>query len=80
VSEDKTAYRQIMKATSIFGGVQVFQIIIGIIRSKFIAVFLGPTGMGISGLLQVSIGMIAGLTNFRLSSSTIKSNSAAQAD
>jgi O-antigen/teichoic acid export membrane protein len=80
VNEDKTAYRQIMKATSIFGGVQVIQIIIGIIRSKFIAVLLGPTGMGISGLLQASIGMIAGLTNFGLSSSAIKSISAAQAE
>ena len=66
-----------MKATSIFGGVQVIQIIIGIIRSKFIAVLLGPTGMGISGLLQASIGMIAGITNFGLSTSAIKNISAA---
>ena len=79
MSEDKSAYRQIMKATSIFGGVQVFQIIIGVIRSKFIAVLLGPAGMGLSGLLQAGIGMIAGLTNFGLSSSAIKNISLAQA-
>lgn len=77
---DKSSYRQIMKATSIFGGVQVFQIIIGIIRSKFIAVLLGPSGMGISGLLQASTGMIAGLTNFGLSTSAIKNISVAQAE
>lgn len=69
-----------MKATSIFGGVQVFQIIIGIIRSKFIAVLLGPAGMGISGLLQASLGMIEGLTNFGLSTSAIKNISVAQAE
>lgn len=80
MSEDKSAYRQIMKATSIFGGVQVFQIFIGIIRSKFIAVLLGPAGMGIAGLLQASTGMIAGLTNFGLSSSAIKNISIAQAE
>ena len=80
MSEDKSAYRQIMKTTSIFGGLQVFQIIIGIIRSKFIAVLLGPAGMGLAGLLQAGTGMIAGLTNFGLSRSAIKNISAAQAE
>lgn len=80
MSEDKSAYRQIMKATSIFGGVQIFQILIGIIRSKFIAVLLGPAGMGFAGLLQAGTSMIAGLTNFGLSSSAIKNISAAQAE
>lgn len=80
MSEDKSAYRQIMKATSIFGGVQVFQILIGIIRSKFIAVLLGPAGMGVSGLLQTSVGMISSLTNFGLTSSAVKSIATAQAE
>lgn len=66
-----------MKATSIFGGVQVFQIIIGIIRSKFIAILLGPLGMGISGLLTSTIGFVAALTNFGLSTSAVKDISAA---
>ncbi len=72
MSDTKSSYRQIMKATSIFGGAQVFQIIIGIIRSKFIAVYLGPVGMGISGLLTATSGIIFGLTNFGLSTSAIK--------
>ncbi len=80
MSEDKSAYRQIMKATSIFGGVQVFQIIIGVIRSKFIAVLLGPAGMGIAGLLNSTTTLIAGLTNFGLSTSAIKNIAAAKAD
>jgi O-antigen/teichoic acid export membrane protein len=62
-----------MKATSLFGGVQVFNIIIAIVRSKFIAVLLGPVGMGISGLLTSSIGLISGLTNFGLGTSAVKS-------
>lgn len=77
MSEQQSSYRQIMKATSIFGGVQVFQIIIGIIRSKFIAVLLGPLGMGISGLLTSTIGFVAALTNFGLSTSAVKDISAA---
>jgi O-antigen/teichoic acid export membrane protein len=77
VSENKSSYRQIMKATSIFGGVQVFLIIIGIIRSKFIAVLLGPFGMGITGLLTSTLNLVAGFTNFGLSVSAVKDISAA---
>lgn len=61
-----------MKAASIFGGVQLFSIIISIIRSKFIAVLLGPAGMGIAGLLNSTIGLVVGLTNFGLGTSAIR--------
>jgi O-antigen/teichoic acid export membrane protein len=79
MSEQQSSYRQIMKATSIFGGVQVFQIIIKIIKSKFIAVLLGPEGMGIAGLLNSTIGLIAGLTNFGLGTSAVKNVAEANA-
>ena len=68
-----------MKATSIFGGVQVFNIAISIIRSKFVAVLLGPAGMGIMGMLQSTAGMVAALTNFGLGTSAVKDISAAHA-
>ena len=70
--EQQASYRQIMKATSIFGGVQVFTIIISIIRSKFVAVLLGPAGMGIAGLLTSTTGIIGGLSNFGLGTSAVR--------
>lgn len=73
----QSSYRQIMKATSLFGGVQVFNIIISIIRSKVIAVLLGPGGMGIAGLLTSTTGMIRALTNFGLGTSAVKDIAAA---
>lgn len=66
-----------MKATSLFGGVQVFTIIISIIRSKFVAILLGPAGMGIVGLLQSSLGLVASITNFGLRTSAVKDIAAA---
>jgi O-antigen/teichoic acid export membrane protein len=78
MAEQQTEYRQIMKATSIFGGVQVFNIIISIIRSKVIALLLGPTGMGIVGLLTSTSSLIAGLTNFGLGTSAVKDVAAAE--
>lgn len=72
MTEQQSSYRQIMKATSLFGGVQVFNIVIQIARSKFIAVLLGPAGMGIMGLLTSAIGIIGSLTNFGLGISAVK--------
>ena len=70
--KESDSYRQIMKATTIFGGVQIFNIIISIIRSKVIAVLLGPAGMGIAGLLTATTGLISSLTNFGLGISAVK--------
>ena len=75
--EKQSSYRQIMKATSLFGGVQAFNILISIVRSKFVAVLLGPAGMGIMGLLNSTINLIGGITNFGLGTSAIKDISAA---
>ncbi|MDP5081484.1 MAG: hypothetical protein NWP87_02425, partial [Winogradskyella sp.] len=60
---NQTSYRSIMKATSLFGGVQVFNIIIAILRSKIIAILLGPAGLGIVGLLNSTTGFVSLLTN-----------------
>ena len=73
MSEEKSSYKQIMKATSLFGGVQVFQIVIQILKSKIIAILLGPAGMGIAGLLNTSIEFVTALTSFGLGTSGIKS-------
>ena len=79
MSEQQTSYRQIMKATSLFGGVQLFQIIISIIRSKFVAVLLGPAGMGVVGLLTSTTGFVSALTNFGLGTSAVKNISESNA-
>lgn len=72
MAEQQSSYRHIMKATSIFGGVQFFNVIIAIIRFKFVSVLLGPTGMGITGLLTSATGLIGGLTNFGLGTSAVR--------
>ncbi len=67
-----SSYRSIFKATSLFGGLQVYQIIIQIIRSKFVAVLLGPTGVGIVGLYQSGLTLIQTITGMGLSSSAVR--------
>jgi O-antigen/teichoic acid export membrane protein len=77
MTEEQTSYRQIMKATSLFGGVQVLNIIIAIVRSKFIAVLLGPLGMGIAGLLNTTTNFVGSVTNFGLGVSAVRDVAAA---
>ena len=54
----ETSHKTILKATGIFGFTQVFKIMIGVIGSKFVAVFLGPAGIGILGLLNNTLAII----------------------
>ena len=41
-----------MKSTSITGGATIINILISIIRTKIVAILLGPAGIGIIGLFQ----------------------------
>ena len=70
--DNKSSYRSIFKATSLFGGVQIYDIIIGIIKTKCVAVILGPAGMGIQGLLHSGTDLIRTLTSFGLSASAVR--------
>ena len=72
MKQDNSSYRSIVKATSIFGGVQFINILISIIKSKFVAIILGPTGIGISSLFTSTISLIGSLTNFGLATSAVK--------
>lgn len=72
MSKVQSSYRQIFKATSILGGVQFFIIIISVVRSKAIAILLGPTGMGIVSIFTSTIALIGQITNFGLGTSAVK--------
>lgn len=72
MSDSKSSYLQILKTTSLFGGVQFFTIIISIIRTKLIAIFIGPAGMGIATLLNSTINIISGITGLGIETSAVK--------
>ena len=72
MSESKLSYTQILKSTSLFGGVQFFTIFIAVIRTKLITLLVGPLGIGVLGLLNSSMELIVGFTNFGLQTSATK--------
>lgn len=71
-NRDNKDFKEGLKATSLFGGLQVFKILIAIINSKIIAVLLGPMGMGIAGMLSSTINIIGSITNLGLGTSAIR--------
>ena len=72
MSHHQSSYRQIFKATSLFGGVQIVNILIAIIRTKIVAVLLGPAGMGLLGMLTKAIELISSISNFGLGTSAVR--------
>lgn len=65
-------YRSIFKATSLFGGVKVFTILVSIIRSKIVAILIGTTGVGIVGLFTSGTSLIQSITQLGLSQSAVR--------
>ncbi len=66
------SHKQILKSTGIVGGAQIFSIIIGIARTKVIAILLGPSGIGILSMLQATIDLVRNATGFGINFSGVK--------
>lgn len=73
MNSEKDSYKQIFKTTSIFGGLQVFNILISVLKSKIIAVLLGPAGLGIISIFTSTSAVIASCTNMGINVSAVKS-------
>lgn len=78
-TEEKSEYRSIFKATSLFGGVKIFEIIISILRSKIVAMLIGPSGLGIMGLFTSGISLVQSATQLGLNQSAVRNVSEAYA-
>ena len=68
----KNTYSNILKATSIFGGVQIFTMIIGALREKVVAILLGPVGIGIIGILTSLITLVSSFVSLGVPTSSVK--------
>lgn len=67
-----SSYRDILKGTSYFGGVQILNIIVTLIRGKFVAVILGPEGMGINSLFNSASNTIQRLSSLGANQSALR--------
>lgn len=75
----KTDIKGAAKSTALFSVVQIIRIAVGIIRNKFVAVLLGPSGMGIMGVLTTYTHFVQTGACLGLSQSAVKDVSEANA-
>lgn len=64
--------RMAMKAMGLFGGVQVIGILCSIVRTKLVALWIGPVGIGLFGLFNNALEMITTGTNLGIRSSSVR--------
>lgn len=69
---DKGAYGHVLKYTGIFGSVQGLNVIVSLVRNKFVALLLGPSGMGLVTLFNTTVSFISQSTHFGISTSAVR--------
>lgn len=64
--------KSILKSTALIGGSSIVSIFTSIIRSKVIALLLGPSGTGLIGAFQSSISLIQVLSSLGIDNSAVR--------
>lgn len=72
MTESHKSYGRILKSSSIVGGAQAINMIIGMVRTKFVAVLLGPAGVGLMGTYVSITGLIGTLSGLGIKSSGVR--------
>lgn len=73
MSEEKQQYKSVLKSTSLIGGSAFINILITMVKTKFVAVLLGPTGVGLQNMYVSIITAVSSVTNLGLNSSGVRS-------
>ncbi len=66
------SYQRILKSTSIFGMVKLSTVLISLVKSKFLAILIGPKGYGILGLINTTLDLVQQSTGFGIEISGVK--------
>lgn len=72
MSKQESSHKQILKSTGIIGGSQVIVVLVGIVRTKIVAVLLGPAGVGMIGIYQSMIEIVKTVTGLGIHFSAIR--------
>lgn len=72
MTKETKSYHQIIRSTGIFGGAQVLNIIIGILRNKVIAILLGTVGVGLISIYQSILDLIKSLSSFGVETAGVR--------
>lgn len=63
---------RVLKAMSVFGGVQVLGVLCSVVRMKFVALWLGPAGVGLFGIYNGAADMLRTLSQLGFRDSSVR--------
>jgi antigen flippase len=72
VPAKKQTYGQILKSSAVIGGSSVLNIGIGIVRTKAMAILLGPAGFGLAGLYTSIVTLTQSVAGMGINSSGVR--------
>ncbi|MDB4754065.1 O-antigen translocase [Akkermansiaceae bacterium] len=72
MAKDSKSYGLILKSSSVVGGAQAITMLIGIVQTKFVAIFLGPIGVGLAGTFGSVIGITGRLAGLGVAGSAVR--------
>lgn len=76
---EQASTRRILSATSVLGGASLITLLLSVVRTKAFALLLGPTGVGLLGLINNLLNSGTILAGLGVSTSGVRSLSAADA-
>jgi PST family polysaccharide transporter len=71
-TSSSTSYGQILKSSSIIGGATGINYLVGMVRTKMVAVLLGTSGVGLVGIYLSITGTLASLAGLGIGSSGVR--------
>jgi len=66
------SYEQILKSTFIMGGSSIIVTLLGIVRSKVIALILGPSGVGLTGIYMSITSLVSTISGMGIRESGVQ--------
>jgi len=72
VPAEKKTYGQILKSSALIGGSSVINIGLSIVRTKVMALLLGPTGIGLFGLYGAILDLVRAIAGMGINTSGVR--------
>jgi PST family polysaccharide transporter len=69
----RKSYREILRSTLVMGGSSVVSILLGIVRTKVLALLIGPAGVGLAGLYLSTTSLVTAIFGMGLGESAVRS-------
>jgi PST family polysaccharide transporter len=69
---ERWRYRSVLRSTSLIGGASAINIAIGMVRTKVVAVLIGPAGVGLVGLYTQLVALVSNVSGMGIANSGVR--------